>query len=80
MAAKVRHVAINATDVQRVKAFYETVFGWRLEPWGPPDYYQDQKSGENVIIAGSVKNDQAKELFGEWEEPKPYIRIVPQPS
>jgi alkyl hydroperoxide reductase subunit AhpC len=35
--------------------------------------------GDDVIIAGSVSNDQAKELFGEWEEPKPYIRIVPQP-
>jgi alkyl hydroperoxide reductase subunit AhpC len=38
------------------------------------------KPGEDVIIAGSVSNDQAKELFGEWKEPKPYIRIVPQPS
>ena len=38
------------------------------------------KQGEDVIIAGSVSNDQAKELFGTWEEPKPYIRIVPQPS
>ena len=37
------------------------------------------KQGEDVIIAGSVSNDQAKELFGEWQEPKPYIRIVPQP-
>ena len=36
--------------------------------------------GEDVIIAGSVSNDEAKELFGEWEEPKPYIRIVPQPN
>jgi alkyl hydroperoxide reductase subunit AhpC len=36
--------------------------------------------GEDVIIAGSVTNDEAKELFGEWEEPKPYIRIVPDPS
>jgi alkyl hydroperoxide reductase subunit AhpC len=36
--------------------------------------------GEDVIIAGSVNNDQAKELFGEWDEPKPYIRIVPQPD
>src|ERR1039458_3915139 len=35
------------------------------------------KPGEDVIIAGSVSNDQAKELFGEWEQPKPYIRIVP---
>jgi alkyl hydroperoxide reductase subunit AhpC len=37
------------------------------------------KQGEDVIIAGSVSNDEAKELFGEWEAPKPYIRIVPQP-
>jgi thioredoxin-dependent peroxiredoxin len=36
--------------------------------------------GDDVIIAGSVSNDEAKELFGEWEEPKPYIRVVPQPS
>jgi thioredoxin-dependent peroxiredoxin len=38
------------------------------------------KQGEDVIIAGSVNNDQAKELFGTWNEPKPYIRIVPQPN
>jgi alkyl hydroperoxide reductase subunit AhpC len=38
------------------------------------------KQGDKVIIAGSVSNDEAKELFGEWEEPKPYIRIVPQPD
>jgi len=38
------------------------------------------KQGEDVIIAGSVNNDQAKEIFGEWKSPKPYIRIVPQPK
>jgi alkyl hydroperoxide reductase subunit AhpC len=38
------------------------------------------RQGEDVIFAGSVSNDEAKELFGEWEEPKPYIRIVPDPS
>jgi alkyl hydroperoxide reductase subunit AhpC len=36
--------------------------------------------GEDVIIAGSVSNDEAKEIFGEWDEPKPYIRVVPDPS
>jgi alkyl hydroperoxide reductase subunit AhpC len=36
--------------------------------------------GEDVIIAGSVSNDEAKQLFGDWDEPKPYIRIVPQPN
>ena len=38
------------------------------------------KKGEDVVIAGSVDNEQAKEIFGEWEEPKPYIRIVPDPT
>ena len=35
--------------------------------------------GEDVIISGSVSDDEAKELFGEWQSPKPYIRVVPQP-
>jgi alkyl hydroperoxide reductase subunit AhpC len=38
------------------------------------------KQGEDVIIAGSVSNDEARKIYGEWKEPKPYIRIVPQPS
>ena len=38
------------------------------------------KQGEKVIISGAVSDDEAKELFGDWEEPKPYIRIVPQPQ
>jgi thioredoxin-dependent peroxiredoxin len=36
--------------------------------------------GDDVIISGSVTEDEARELFGEWESPKPYIRIVPQPK
>jgi alkyl hydroperoxide reductase subunit AhpC len=36
--------------------------------------------GEDVIIAGSVSDDEARETFGEWQSPKPYIRIVPQPA
>ncbi|HEX6689030.1 MAG TPA: peroxiredoxin [Solirubrobacterales bacterium] len=39
------------------------------------------KQGDDVIIAGSVSNDQAKEIYPDgWEEPRPYIRIVPQPE
>jgi alkyl hydroperoxide reductase subunit AhpC len=38
------------------------------------------QQGDDVIIAGSVSNDEAKETYPDgWEEPKPYIRIVPQP-
>jgi len=39
------------------------------------------QQGDDVIISGSVKEDEAKELFPDgWESPKPYIRIVPQPG
>lgn len=31
--------AIHADDVDRAVRFYEAVFGWRFEPWGPPGFY-----------------------------------------
>ncbi len=37
------------------------------------------QQGGDVIIAGSVSDEQAKELFGDFRAPRPYIRIVPQP-
>ena len=38
------------------------------------------KQGEDVIIAGSVSDDDAKKLFPDgWKAPKPYLRYVPQP-
>ena len=39
------------------------------------------KQGEDVIIAGSVSDEQAKETYPDgWKSPKPYIRVVPQPK
>jgi alkyl hydroperoxide reductase subunit AhpC len=39
------------------------------------------KEGDDVIIAGSVSDDEAKEIYPDgWESPKPYIRIVKQPA
>jgi alkyl hydroperoxide reductase subunit AhpC len=39
------------------------------------------QQGGDVIIAGSVSNEEAKETYPDgWEEPRPYIRIVPQPG
>ena len=41
----------------------------------------DWKPGEDVIIAGSVTDDEAKTIYPKgWKSPKPYIRIVPQPN
>lgn len=36
--------------------------------------------GDDVIIAGSASDEQAKELLGDWRAPRPYIRVVPQPN
>ena len=39
------------------------------------------KHGDDVIIAGSVSDDEAKKTYPSgWKSPKPYIRIVPQPG
>jgi alkyl hydroperoxide reductase subunit AhpC len=39
------------------------------------------KPGEDVIIAGSVSDEEAKQKFPQgWKAPKPYLRIVPQPK
>jgi alkyl hydroperoxide reductase subunit AhpC len=39
------------------------------------------KQGEDVIIAGSVSDDEARQTYPDgWQSPKPYIRIVPQPQ
>src|SRR4026208_1170893 len=39
------------------------------------------KNGEDVIIVGSVSDDEAKKVYPQgWKSPKPYIRIVPQPG
>src|SRR5439155_6392396 len=38
------------------------------------------KQGEDVIIAGSVSDDDARKTYPDgWKSPKPYLRIVPQP-
>jgi alkyl hydroperoxide reductase subunit AhpC len=39
------------------------------------------KPGEDVIIAGSVSDDEARQKYPDgWKAPRPYIRIVPQPK
>ena len=51
MPAIFRHFAINADDVGRAKSFYENVFGWRFDPWGPPDFYQVKNAGGGLLGA-----------------------------
>jgi predicted enzyme related to lactoylglutathione lyase len=35
----VAHFAVNADDPVASRRFYEACFGWRFEPWGPPDFF-----------------------------------------
>ncbi len=39
MANNIAHFDIHADDVERARRFYERVFSWRFEAWGPPDFY-----------------------------------------
>jgi predicted enzyme related to lactoylglutathione lyase len=39
MTANLASFAIHVDDVDRARAFYEGVFGWDFEPWGPPGFY-----------------------------------------
>jgi predicted enzyme related to lactoylglutathione lyase len=39
MSTPVAHFAINADDLKRARRFYEKVFGWKFQAWGPPGFY-----------------------------------------
>lgn len=57
MPNHVVHFAIHADDCQRAKAFYEAVFGWTHEPWGPPDFWRIH-TGEGGIMGALQKRRQ----------------------
>jgi uncharacterized protein len=40
MTPNLSHFAINADDVPASRTFYETVFGWTFDAWGPPGFYR----------------------------------------
>ncbi len=46
MPPNVVHFAIHADDVERARGFYEAVFAWRFEAWGPPGFY-DVTTGDD---------------------------------
>jgi predicted enzyme related to lactoylglutathione lyase len=55
--SNVNHFSIECEDVERAKRFYETVFGWQIVPWGPPDYYQIFTGTEDHPgIVGDLRN------------------------
>jgi predicted enzyme related to lactoylglutathione lyase len=57
--AHVAHFAINADNIERARSFYGNVFGWRLEPWGPPGFYKintgEAKGSEVAPVMGALQ-------------------------
>ncbi len=45
MPNKLVHFAIEADDVDRARDFYQSVFNWQFEPWGPPEFYLIHEAG-----------------------------------
>ena len=55
VAHNVVHFAIHADDVERARRFYESVFDWHFEAWGPPGFYNiDTGSSERPGIHGAL--------------------------
>jgi predicted enzyme related to lactoylglutathione lyase len=62
MANNLASFAIHADNVQRCRRFYEAVFGWRFEPWGPPDFY--------LVHTGDEQNPGVQGLMHKRHEPR----------
>jgi predicted enzyme related to lactoylglutathione lyase len=56
--------AINADDVLRARRFYEQVFGWRFEPWGPPDFYLIRTGDERAPGVGGLLQERRELVKG----------------
>jgi len=54
MPNNIGRFAINADDVPRARAFYQKVFGWKFEPWGPPNIYLIETGAEQVRAVGGL--------------------------
>ena len=46
------HFAINADDLDRARRFYQKVFGWTFNAWGPPGFYMIEGAGVNGSLQG----------------------------
>jgi predicted enzyme related to lactoylglutathione lyase len=60
--------AINADNVPRARDFYQKVFDWEFEPWGPPNFY--------LIRTGDAPPDGSGGLLQERRELVPGGRMI----
>jgi uncharacterized protein len=57
----IQSFGVTCDDVARGRRFYEQVFGWRFEPWGPPDFY--------LIHTGDEQDPGVRGLMHKRREP-----------
>ena len=57
MSNHVVHFAIHADDTERARQFYEQLFGWEFDPWGPPDFFLI-RTGADAPIRGALQQRQ----------------------
>jgi uncharacterized protein len=62
MAANLASFSIHVDDVGRARAFYEAVFGWDFEPWGPPGFY--------LVHTGDDESPGVQGLMHQRSEPR----------
>ena len=66
---RVVHFEIHAGDPPRAIRFYEKVFGWHFEPWGPPGFYlirtgTEEDPGLHGAMQGRREIVKGKPMFG----------------
>lgn len=60
------HFAINVEDSSRAVAFYESVFGWKFNAWGPPGFYMTQVGGLQAALQ-QKQDDPFPTVIGNFE-------------
>jgi hypothetical protein len=60
--SQVAHFAINADDLPRARRFYEKVFGWRFQAYGPPGFYMVDPDSARVAVPIRGSLQQRREI------------------
>jgi predicted enzyme related to lactoylglutathione lyase len=55
MTPTLKHFSINADDIARARRFYEKIFRWSFQPWGPPDFYMIGMGEAESGMRGSLQ-------------------------
>jgi predicted enzyme related to lactoylglutathione lyase len=55
----IAHFAINTDNVETTRAFYEAVFQWKFNPWGPPGFYQIDTGSDPITLIGALQQRRA---------------------